>query len=569
VLFVPGVNGVMAYDAYNGLKLWERTMPNTTRTAASHEASNMAADDQSLFVVEGDHCVRLDAISGQLMTAYTIPKAEDKTSRRWGYLAVYNGFLYGSSAKQDRFCDQLFGIDLTSGQTAWIYNGNNIPHTTLSLGDGRVFLADKGAGSKPETKPTKKKMQFAAFAAEKASIYESVALDARTGAVAWRKPLDLTGCVGGLYWSSLATMYQGGTLLYFGIYTDGHYWKDFFGGQFDSRRIVAVAGSDGKEIWSRKIGYRVRPLIIGSTLHAEPWAYKLSTGEQILRTNPITGQEEPWQFARPGHHCGGPVGSMNTLFFRSYNIAYYDLVKDSGTVHFGAQRPGCWINFILANGLVMIPEASSGCMCAFPNMCTVVFKSRAEDRAWTKYSLAGESLPVKHLAVNLGAPGDRRDSAGTMWLGYPRAGGSLVLPVKADLSLFPGGEYFQMSPDFTKVTGTTDPWLYTFGLRGMKTMSLPLRRAQDCEARYTVRLAFAALEQEKSGQRIFDVQLQGQTVAKGFDVVKEAGAVGKAMIKEFQHVAVKEALDIQLVPVVANPSRDQLPVLQAVEVLVE
>ena len=34
----------------------------------------------------------------------------------------------------------------------------------------------------------------------------------------------------------------------------------------------------------------------------------------------------------------------------------------AGTEHFAGQRLGCWINTIPANGLVMIPEASAGCV---------------------------------------------------------------------------------------------------------------------------------------------------------------------------------------------------------------
>ena len=33
---------------------------------------------------------------------------------------------------------------------------------------------------------------------------------------------------------------------------------------------------------------------------------------------------------------------------------------------------------------------------------------------------AGLSTPVQHMALNLGAPGDRRDAHGKLWLGWPR-----------------------------------------------------------------------------------------------------------------------------------------------------
>ena len=31
-----------------------------------------------------------------------------------------------------------------------------------------------------------------------------------------------------------------------------------------------------------------------------------------------------------------------------------------------ASRPGCWISIIPAGGLVLFPEASSGCVCSYP-----------------------------------------------------------------------------------------------------------------------------------------------------------------------------------------------------------
>ena len=69
----------------------------------------------------------------------------------------------------------------------------------------------------------------------------------------------------------------------------------------------------------------------------------------------------------------------------------------------------------------MIPEASAGCVCQFSITSTVVLEPR-EDRtaAWGIYSAAGPQTPVKQMAINLGAPGDRRDEFGKLWLGFPR-----------------------------------------------------------------------------------------------------------------------------------------------------
>ncbi len=62
------------------------------------------------------------------------------------------------------------------------------------------------------------------------------------------------------------------------------------------------------------------------------------------------------------------------MFFRSGFIGYYDLYHDSGTRHFAGQRLGCWINAIPGTGLVIIPEASAGCVCLFSIASTVVLE---------------------------------------------------------------------------------------------------------------------------------------------------------------------------------------------------
>src|SRR5205085_9600060 len=136
--------------------------------------------------------------------------------------------------------------------------------------------------------------------------------------------------------------------------------------------------------------------------------------------NPLTGEDSNWQFSRPGHHCGVVTTTPNMMFFRSGFIGYYDLYADSGTKHFAGQRLGCWINAIPSNGLVVIPEASAGCVCLFSIAATIVFEPRDHRMEWGVYSATGAKLPVQHMALNLGAPGDRRDAHGKLWLGYPR-----------------------------------------------------------------------------------------------------------------------------------------------------
>ena len=148
-------------------------------------------------------------------------------------------------------------------------------------------------------------------------------------------------------------------------------------------------------------------------------ACDLHTGQIIMRNHPISGKQVPWEFLRPGHSCGITSASAEALFYRSYNVGIYELTEDKGFSLFEGVRPGCWLNMIAANGLMLMPEASSGCTCSFSLRCSLalVNKPGKATSGWIIFITHGEMTPVQHLAVNFGAPGDMRDNEGTLWFG--------------------------------------------------------------------------------------------------------------------------------------------------------
>jgi outer membrane protein assembly factor BamB len=572
-----GENTVRAYDAYNGLKLWERRIRGALRVSVTHDAGNSAVNDDSLFVAVGSECLRFDAATGETRFTYTMPRAADGQPRRWGYVAVAGDILYGSRTIKGRIAECVFALDLTTGRLLWKHETPGIAQGSIAMGDGRLFLAASSVSEEQRAEALADQIKAVHRLStadqealrkrlDAAAVYRVVALDADTGTRMWEKPVEITGASGGAYWCSLGAIYNRNVLILFGVFLDGHYWTQFLQGQFENRRVVALSGKHGELKWSKQIGYRVRPVVIGDALHAEPWAYDLHTGRQKTRVHPVTGREEVWQFARPGHHCGCPAASPHTLLFRSYNLGWYDLENDDGTQHFGGQRPGCWINFVPANGLLMVPEASSGCMCAFPNICTIVFHSREENRQWSYFSQPGAMTPVKRLALNLGAPGDRKDASGGLWLGYPRPRGSLVLQMNMGLSFFGGWKYFRHDPARQKIGGADNPWVFCSGVSGVRSFTIPVAEQADGKARYTVRLAFAELEHNSPEKRVFDIKLQGKIVAEQFDIFQEAGGTNRGLVKEFTGIEADSELKVEFVTRIANPAQDQLPVLQGVEV---
>jgi len=561
-MFVQGENIVMAYDAYNGAKLLERKIPGALRVGLKTGCSNLAANSDSLFVAVGAECLRLDAATGKTLKTYQAPATKDGKRRSWYYLACVGGALYGSSD------DRVFAVDRASGKIKWTYAAKSLMAATICIGDGRVFLVDRTTTKAQQDEalkgvPAQTRVDQRGKPV-KPDVRLVVALDAETGKVDWTRPQYVSDCVkiskaGG----ELVTMYSKNVLLLCGQPWNGHFWKEFFAGDFSRRSLIALSGYDGKHLWSGRKGYRSRPLIVGDRIIAEPWAHDLQTGEEIVRVNPLTGTKSAWQMSRPGHHCGNIAGAPNALFYRSGVTAYYDLEGDSGTTHFGAQRPGCWINCIPANGLVLMPEASSGCVCPFALMCTTVFKPRQTNRVWGMYSAEGSITPAKRLAVNFGAPGDRKDAAGRLWLAYPRPyEGRLVLALKLGEQKASGGRFYAGNADFLKVARTKTPWVYASGCENIRKFTVPLTKGGEQLKRgrkegaevpgdgkavmYTVRLHFNESEDVSAGQRVFDVRLQGKTVLKDFDIVAAAGGGNRAVVKEFKGIRVTGGLTVEM-----------------------
>ena len=570
---------IMAFDAYNGQMLWEKEVPGAKRVAMHVECSNLAATEDSLYVATGKQCLRLDALTGETRATYEVPASPDGSARNWGYVAVADGLLFGSATSGSQRSDAVFAVDPDTGQQRWLYRGKSIKHNSLTISDGRLFFADRAAtpadrqvALAARIDELRKRKNIDAAAAEKeltsADVRLVVALDAKSGNEVWRKAVDLTDCSSDPS-DVLVAMCQNGVLLFAGAHRNGHFWPQFLGGEYAARTIVALSAADGSKLWGKPVGYRIRPLIIGDTVYAEPWAFDLRTGEQKLRIHPVTGRQSVWQFERPGHHCGTVCGSTNALFFRSGSIAWYDLIADQGTNHFAGQRTGCWINMIPAGGLVVVPEGSSGCVCPFPIQTTVVFAHREANKQWGIYSAPGEALPVRHLCVNLGAPGDRRGPDGNLWLSYPRPYGRMPLAFSATLTNFPGQTYFSEPAELGKTQGTAAPWLYTSGAAGLRKCVVPLVGAADGSALYTVRLSFADRENTAAGQRVFDIKLQGKTVAEGFDIIQAAGGRDTAVVKEFPGVQVDGDLTVELVPKETTPAPNQMPLLNALEVIRE
>ncbi len=572
-MFIQGTDRIMAYDAYNGTLLWEYENPGAIRTGVfnNRETHNLAASDDVLYAAAENQCTAIDAATGQVVAEYTTPESADGIPRAWAYLAYDDGQVFGTSTIREELearmrrrgltvksqTDAVFAVDTRTGKRMWTYRGDNILHTTIAVGPRRVYFIDSSISPAERQQlylrdkgDLKKLSGEAARKAEeemkKLDLRLAVAIDRQTGEKLWERPVNVTDTTdvsaGG---GSLTLMYADGHVVLCGANANGHYWKQFLAGEFEKRKLVVLDAADGNELWAKNANYMNRPAVIGNEIYAEPWAFDLHTGNPKTRPHPLTGQESEWRFSRPGHHCGVITAVPNMMFFRSGFIGYYDLYNDSGTRHFAGQRLGCWINAIPGNGLVMIPEASAGCVCQFSIASTVVMEPKTENKSWGIFSAVGPTTPVKRMGLNLGAPGDRKDQSGREWIGYPRPStrDRLEFVFKIDHKLDSGGGWYSRNAEAISIADTDTPWLYTSGGRGISRLELPLLGSSDAPGKYTVRLHFAALESDRCGK--FDVRLQGEVAAKDIDIEGESER-NHAIIKEFSDVAVAQNLVIEL-----------------------
>lgn len=593
-MFIQGTDSIMAYDAYNGTFLWEHKNPGAIRTGVfnNRETHNLAASDDALFAASEDKCTVIDAATGKVTAEYTTPESSDGIARAWAYLAYDDGQLFGTSTIREELesrmrrrgltvksqTDSIFAVDTKTGERMWTYHGDNILHTTIAVGPERVYFIDSSIS--PEERQQlylqdkgdlKKLTGEAALQAEKEmkalDLRLAVAIDRKTGKKIWEKAVNVTDTTnvssGG---GSLTVMYADGHVVLCGANANGHYWRQFLAGEFDQRKLIVLAAKDGEELWAKNANYMNRPAVIGHEIYAEPWAFDLHTGKPKTRPHPLTGEDSEWRFSRPGHHCGIITATPNMMFFRSGFIGYYDLYNDSGTRHFAGQRLGCWINAIPGNGLVMIPEASAGCVCQFSIASTVVMEPKTENKSWGIFSAVGPTTPVKRMGINFGAPGDRKDQSGREWFGYPRPKTvkRLEFVFKLNDKRAAGGGWFSRNAENFDIKDTDTTWLYTSGARGISKFEIPLLDETTPKANYDVKLHFAVLDSDRCGS--FDLKLQGKVVAENIDIEAESG-MNRAVVKEFSKVAVEmEAGGKLLVEIVAR-DKATAPTLAAIEVL--
>ncbi len=569
-LLVPEGRTIFAYDQYTGRLMWTR--PNT----------DMCGAPGSIFLRYLERIARVDSASGKDIKHYEAPPGG-----KWERMAADRDgkTLFASDG------GAIYAIDVATGKHRWVLKGQG---SWTLIGDGYMYfnggLTPKlrkeliaetreylGRTSKDLLARFNRTLGKRAFRAFKT-------VDTKTGEVLYTHAVDITNAGGN--WLSGEQYGKGRNARHYNPPVRGMVmaykdviiyatesgadkgWGVWPGGRYGERSISVHDGRTGKLLWSKPCNYRARPVVTGDTIYAEPWGYDVRTGEHKMRVHPITGEKVPMVWCRYNKQCGVSSGSEYFLFGRSLGVGYQDLLTDQGLYTFYHSRMSCSFDAVSGGGMMIKPPMATYCRCSWSLPFTIgLGQVPKPPTVGAVFAQPGTSLPVKHLYLDLGGTGDRRDSKGNMWLQPKRPEKHhLLLGHSIKLKMHKGGGNVQRTSQYTPVEKTKVSFVFATAVRGLKTCVVQLTELKAPKRAYTVRLGFAALPGDKKGQRVFDVKINGKKVLAGFDIMKAAGKADRAVWKAFK-VTLGAHLTLEMVPKSRTSSADELPLINALQVL--
>ena len=585
-LFIEGMNCMSARDVYTGRVIWKTELPDlgiygvyydhtykdtptNTRYNQVHipganiRGTNFVAAPDKVYVIQGASAHVLDVETGATVHVITLPPIDPEARRKaypdWGYIGVYEDTLFGgvgfvafSDLLQEKKEDyshwedfdksasrKLLAMDRHTGEVRWQMDSlHGFLHNGIAAGNNRLFCLDR--------LPIHVEKKLRRRGQRPEEPYRLLALDVETGDALWQ---DEEGVFG----SFLTYSVEHDILL-----QATRPSSDTVAGE-QGTRMTAYQGADGTVLWERRKGYATFPLLHGATIVTESGMFDLLSGEPLTRKDPLTNAKVPWAWNRQ-YGCNYPIASEHLLTFRSGAAGFYDFANQSGTGNFGGFRSSCTSNLVAADGVLNAPDYTRTCSCSYQNQTSLALAHMPELEMWTYNKLAAPEGPIKQVGINFGAPGDRRAENGTLWLDYPALGGDSP-EIAIEITPQEPQWYRHHSLRFR---GDAPTWVAASGGEGLQGISILLRPEASGERPYTVRLHFAEPEDLEIRERVFDVTLQGETVLRDFDCVREAGGVRCGVVKTFVYVLVQEELKISLQPSGARPA-----ILCGVEVAAE
>lgn len=535
-VFYTGENHILAIDPYNGTMIWKRSIPQAN-AAPLYVIKNLIADDKYVYVDLGDLTYQLDAQTGEHVKVYGEFKPASRfdlsTPRQFkiGGEGATAGAITLEKTKDGLHISMASDNKHISHIDSWeLYFDFRKPEQRIEMfGKGvfRIAVQAKTAQLRPILKLGTESVWDRRMINEKGGVkvhggkggkgnghvtlpadmglvQPSVTLEAAhtdkqaivKGFISWEDIRSVTGLDSEEFCFAASLIYdtgKKGKKKGTAIWGKTYLFSDYTIGACNNG--WAVFSINGKA----KAGAQSPPTI-ASRAELPKWAleparkpYRLEkpTKKQLnnpgmaflARINPLFDKDKFSSYRR-AYGCGGVAPSATMDFFRSGSLGFHDFTDDSGLRNFGGVRPSCakTPNMIPALGMLVMFEGSAYCRCSY-NFQTSLAMAPARKRSnedWASYDDKAEfGKGIREIHANLGAPGDRRDDQGNLWLSSVRHRGevlaghlSMPFPVIVD-----GDAQFQkyrFNGDRRIVKNTEMPWVYASGFKDIRSIELPL-----------------------------------------------------------------------------------------------
>ncbi|MBI5723030.1 MAG: PQQ-binding-like beta-propeller repeat protein [Planctomycetes bacterium] len=408
-MFLIRTDHLEAVDIYNGTSLWHADMPGSARFNIAREGGSACVDDRKLYLAVKNDCQAFDVRDGKKLKSFAGP--DEKAD--WGFIAVCGDKLLGtnqktgatvsdtkqkgllrsvwSSSETELVVSQtLFALDKESGKLLWQYGGEgkSILNPSIAIDGQRVYFVESRSPKAAQDEDGS--ILLRDFLGKDTFL---VALDFAGGKPLWERPYSpparsvlYLSCASGKLIASysyfvgpLADMVTsdaaatiagklGGKAA--GAETKIAETKIRFG-------FEALDPANGKTLWNSEytstgaIGAQ-HNYNVSHPVFTDKAIYYCPPEQHLAILDYDAGKIAEKTQIKRGKGCTTPTGSLLALFYRSTGVGSYDIASGRQFYVSDVSRTSCWMNVLPAGGLLLMPEYSVGCNCAFPLQTTVV-----------------------------------------------------------------------------------------------------------------------------------------------------------------------------------------------------
>lgn len=538
-LFIQGMNSLSARDVYTGRVLWKREFedlgtydvyydetyedtpldPKYNQVhipGANGRGTNYVVTEDRVYIVEGSRCHILDPASGETLQQLDLPMNESGERPEWGYIGVYEDLLlagYGfasyrarlnlkfssddelrsnragfGSKSLDRAASMgLIAFDRHTGELLWKNDAvHSFWHNGIVAGGGRIYCLDRT----PELIAAALRRR----GVSNADTYRIAAFDAKTGKLDWE-------IAEGVFGTWLGYSEEHDLLLQAGASASDRLYAEVGQG------MAVYQAESGEVQWKNDSISYAGPCILhndwiftnANSYSESAGAFHLIDGHPKLVSNPLTGEQQPWKLTR-AYGCNNVIASENLLTFRSGAAGFYDLLSESGTGNFGGFKSGCTSNLVVANGVLNAPDYTRTCSCAYQNQTSLALVHMPQLEFWTINPAVGVHETTGRLkdgGINFGAPGDRTDENGVLWLEHPPVAGP-----SAPFAIRLNDEAKYFSHHSSSVGTAEAAWVLASGIENVTelTIDLNLKQRVDLSSGIAVNDSEDDVEEAESGE---------------------------------------------------------------------